>query len=153
MALSTGCNHVALVTADLDRLIEFYTRIFDAEVVLELDEGGLRHAMIDLGGGFRLHPFEFTDGNPHGTASEATFGRGHLDHLAIDVDDPDVFELLRTRLVEVGATDGELTDFGAVRSVWFHDPDGMGCEIAMWTEGEPLAFTDRGRHPYTAMAR
>lgn len=152
MPRSAGCNHVALVTQDLDRFIDFYRTIFDAEVLAEVHEGDLRHALVDLGAGFALHPFEMVDGNPYGVASDGMFDRGHLDHLAINVDDPEVFELLRTRLVEAGASDGTLTDFGAVRTVWFVDPDGMGSEIAMWAHGAPRDFEDRIQEPYPIAA-
>ena len=150
MPLATGCNHVALVTADLDRFITFWTEVFDAEVLLDMQEDGLRHAMVDLGGGFCLHPFEFEEGNPHGGASGDIFDRGHLDHLAIAVDDPEAFTLLRRRLVDIGATDGVLTDFGPVRTVWFEDPDGMGCEIAHWSDGDPASLEDAQREPLPA---
>lgn len=150
MPLATGCNHVALVTSDLDRFVTFYTRVFDAEVLLDMREDGLRHAMVDLGGGFCLHPFEFDGENPHGAASGEMFARGHLDHLAIAVDDPAAFTLLRQRLVELGATDGVLTDFGPVRTVWFEDPDGMGCEIAHWADGPPATLQEARREPMPA---
>lgn len=150
MPLATGCNHVALVTADLDRFIAFWRGVFDAEVVVEMREGGLRHAMVDVGGGLCLHPFEFEDGNPHSAASVDIFDRGHLDHLAIAVDDPEAFVLLRRRLVDIGATDGQLTDFGPVRTVWFEDPDGMGCEIAHWSDGDPVSLDDARREPMPA---
>lgn len=148
MSLSAGCNHIALVTQDLDRFIDFYRTVFDANVRYYLDEGGLRHALIDLGASFALHPFEFADGNPNARASDELFGRGHLDHLALNVDSPEAFEVLRARLVEVGATDGTVTDFGAVRTVWFEDPDGMGTEIAIWSDGPPRPFQDRLKEPY-----
>ena len=148
MPLSNGCNHVTLVTDDIDRFIAFYRDVFEAEVVLDMDEGDLRHAMLDLGSGFALHPFMFRKGNPHGAASPAMFDRGHLDHVAIRVTDPDVFEQLRDRLVTARASDGTVTDFGRIRSVWFCDPDGMGGEIVISAEGAPRAFADRGREPY-----
>lgn len=147
MALLAGINHVATLTADLDRLVAFYTGVFDAEVPVDMTEGGLRHALIDLGRGACLHPFEIT-GNPHGHSSGQIFDRGHMDHLALNVADEATFELLRERLVEAGASDGCITDFGNVRSVWFEDPDGFGCEIALWAAGTPLTFADRGRTPY-----
>lgn len=58
------------------------------------------------------------------------FGRGHIDHFGLDVADAKIFEELRRRLVEAGATDGTVTDFGITRNVWFEDPDGMGCETS-----------------------
>src|SRR5688572_22359850 len=113
MTLLTGIHHVATLTADLDRLIAFYRDVFDADVPMDMTEGGLRHALIDLGGGACLHPFEI-EGNRHGPASPATFDRGHMDHLALHVADEATLELLRERLVAAGATDGTLTDFGNV---------------------------------------
>ncbi len=149
MGLSSGCNHVALVTQDLERFIDFYRQIFDADVLFDMQEGPVRHAMVNLGAGFCLHPFEFAEGSAHSAGSDATFDRGHLDHLAISVEDQATFQLLRSRLVEKGATDGTLTDFGTVRTVWFEDPDGMGCEIAMWCSGTPRAFDDRTQDAFT----
>ena len=148
MPLAAGCNHIAMHTQDLDRLIAFYEEVFDAEVTVDMQEGPLRHAMIDLGGGFCLHPFENADGSGHAAASDAMFDRGHLDHLAIDVGDLETFEVLRGRLVDTGASDGTVTDFGAMRCVWFEDPDGMGAEIAIWADGEPLDFDDRRYETY-----
>lgn len=148
MPLATGCNHIALHTQDLDRLIAFYERVFDAEVRVDMQEGALRHALIDLGGGFCLHPFQHADASRHAAGSSAMFDRGHLDHVAIGVDDGETFQLLRTRLVDAGASDGTITDFGTVRCVWFEDPDGMGAEIAIWSDGAPLGFDDRRQEHY-----
>lgn len=148
MPLAAGCNHVATHTQDLDRLIAFYQEVFDAEIILDLQEGEIRHALVHLGGGFCLHPFELAGGSRHAAGSGAMFDRGHLDHVAIDVADDTTFELLRARLVETGASDGTITDFGAVRCVWFEDPDGMGAEISMSSDGEALAFDDRRLESY-----
>lgn len=141
--LSNGCNHVAVVTEDLDRFLRFYTEVFDAQVRCELDEGPVRHALLDLGGGFALHPFELAGGSVHERGSATMFDRGHLDHLAIDVPDVAAFEEVRRRLVVRGASDGAVTDFGVTRNVWFEDPDGHGCEIAVWADGSPRTFVDR----------
>lgn len=143
MALTNGCHHVALVTADMDRFIAFYRDVFDAEVRGDMTEGPLRHVLLDLGGGFVLHPFYFAEGNPHGTASAEMFNRGHLDHLALDVADTETFQELRRRLVDHGASDGAVTDFGLTRGVWFEDPDGHGCEIVIRSNGRPRTFDER----------
>lgn len=143
MPITNGCNHVAIITSDLDRFISFYTQVFEADTTMFLDEDGLRHALVDVGGGCWLHPFELPGPSEHASASSEMFQRGHIDHLALAVPDEATLQLVRRRLVEVGASDGTLTDFGPVRTVDFRDPDGMSCEVARRAEGEPRTFEDR----------
>lgn len=150
MVLSNGCNHVTIVTQDLDRFIEFYTRHFDAEVRMDLDEGALRHALIDMGAGFCLHPFQVTWPNEHDQGLEDIFARGHVDHFALNIPDRTAFETLRKRLVESGASDGRVRDFGMVQIMSFQDPDGMECELALWTEGTPRTMADSTTRDYAA---
>ena len=58
MQLLNDIHHLTFVTADMDRLIAFYTRIFEARVTVDLQEEGLRHAFIEVGPHTVLHPFE-----------------------------------------------------------------------------------------------
>lgn len=144
MVLTNGINHVALLTQDIDRFIQFYARIFDATVAVDIDEGDARHALVDLGNGFYLHPFQLADSNPYSAGSPDMFRRGHLDHFGIDVGDENTFQELRRRLVAAGASDGAVVDFGISRNVWFADPDGHGCEIVIAVEGgQILRFDER----------
>ena len=41
MDLLSGVNHIAVLTADLDRFVDFYTEVFDVEVVFTEDDAGL----------------------------------------------------------------------------------------------------------------
>lgn len=130
MALTAGPHHLATMTADMDRLIDFYERILDATVVLDMREEGLRHAFIDLGGGFVLHPFEIPGSEvPQGEIP--IFERGRIDHLALKVEDADDFWTIRQRIFEEGVGDGEaqVTDMGVLLSVGFTDPDGLWGEV------------------------
>jgi catechol 2,3-dioxygenase-like lactoylglutathione lyase family enzyme len=137
MALLAGINHVAFISGDIDRLKDFYARVFDAECLLDdivtHGEESARHAFIDLGGGCVLHPFEFPD-NPWLDALPI-FQRGRIDHIALQAASKDAFEETRQRLVAAGASDGKITDFGQVMSVFFRDPDGMEAEVAYWKDG------------------
>lgn len=144
--LLAGVNHVALVTADLARLVEFYAGVFDAEVVALEDDAPFRHAMLLVGAGAGLHAFEIAD-SAHAAGSAEMFGRGHLDHLGLNAPTEEAFLELRRRLVERGASDGSITDFGPVLSVWFEDPDGMGSEV-VWVRDPEL----RGGHGPEAFA-
>ena len=60
MPATSGFNHVAIITADLDRLKDFYAAAFGGEVTSEMAAAGdhPRMAIIDLGGGAALNAFE-----------------------------------------------------------------------------------------------
>jgi catechol 2,3-dioxygenase-like lactoylglutathione lyase family enzyme len=130
MELLAGVNHVAVLTADLDRFVEFYTGVFDLDVVFEEATPAFRHAIIRTGRTSWLHPAE-VEGNEHGHASPAMFQRGHLDHLALTAASPTAFQAIRQRLIERGATDGSIDDLGSFHSIWFNDPDGMRGEVVV----------------------
>ncbi len=130
MALTEGAHHVATLTADMDRLIGFYVSVFDGEVYLDMREEGLRHAFIDLGGGFVLHPFEIPGTDvPQGELP--MFERGRIDHLALTAATPEAFWTLRERIYRAGASDGEVVDLGPLLSAGFTDPDGLWGEVCL----------------------
>jgi len=58
LALLNDIHHLTFITADLDRLIAFYERVFGAQVTLDLEEECLRHAFIKVGPHTVLHPFQ-----------------------------------------------------------------------------------------------
>jgi catechol 2,3-dioxygenase-like lactoylglutathione lyase family enzyme len=134
----SGVNHIAFLTNDLDRLSQFYEQVFGATKVVELPipepEGPGRHALISIGGGASLHAFEFAKiATP---PERPMFERGRIDHFALNVADADTFERLRFDLVELGVSDGIVTDFGIMRVLSFTDPDGHTLELAHWVGGE-----------------
>ena len=126
--LVTGINHVALVTSDLDRLSEFYVAAFDAAVLDVPSPPGTRTVVIQVAASAGLAVMEMPT-NPHVAGSSRMLDRGHLDHLAFDVPDGPALEAVRRRLVALGATDGAVSDYGPMLSVYFTDPDGMGAEV------------------------
>lgn len=130
MQLTRGLNHIAVLTNDLDGFVEFYTAVFDVEVVFTETTPAFRHAIVRIGPDSWLHPAEVY-GNPHGTAHPAMFDRGHLDHLAVVADSAEAFNELRGRLIARGASDGTIDDLGAFHSLWFTDPDGMRGEVTL----------------------
>ena len=129
MPLASGFSHIATLTDDLDRLIGFYERVFDASVMFDAEEEGLRHAMLDIGGGTPLHAFHVPWVAPD--ARREMFERGRIDHYGIFV--PDVASLLEVqRRLEAegdGVTDSAVRDFGGVYSLHFVDPDGVHLEV------------------------
>jgi catechol 2,3-dioxygenase-like lactoylglutathione lyase family enzyme len=130
MSLLAGLNHVAVVTADLDRFVAFYTRVFGLEVVFTESAPQFRHAILRIGKDSWLHPVQ-VPGNRHATAVARMLDRGHLDHLALTAASAEAFERIRGTLVEVGASNGAVEDLGAFHTIWFEDPDGMRGEITL----------------------
>ena len=153
MAITSGVHHLTLFTQDIDRLIEFYETVFDASTPYDLTEpgprgGSLRHALIDLGGGFSLHPFQMSEPTGHERGSMEMGRRGHIDHVALKVETEEELQAIGRRLVDAGASDGMITDFGAIRVLTFEDPDGMEGEVALWTGSDQvLSFQERKREP------
>ncbi len=127
--LLSGVNHVAIVTQDLDRFTDFYTRMFGVEQVFREDKP-FRHAILRTGPGSWLHPAEVA-GNPHAAASEKMFQRGHLDHIALSAASPEAFETMRRRSLRRGRAMGRSRISARSTPVWFKDPDGMRGELTL----------------------
>jgi len=129
---TAGFNHVATMTADLDRYVAFYGEIFGAEVLSIMDAEGdrPRMAIVDMGGGSALNVFEVPPDSILGDRAKMG-GRGPIDHYALAVESEETLLEIRDRLVAVGASPGEVTRFGpALLSVFFRDPDGAELEVA-----------------------
>jgi catechol 2,3-dioxygenase-like lactoylglutathione lyase family enzyme len=129
--LLNDIHHLTFVTADLDRLIGFYERVFDARVRIDLEEEGLRHALIEVGPHTFLHPFQVPGVQPPGY--QAMFDRGRLDHFGLNAVSEEAFLELRRRVIFEDAGDGEVTDMGSLLSFSFTDPDGGAHEV-IWAK-------------------
>lgn len=142
MSSLSGINHVTFLTADMDRLAAFYEDVFGARRIMELPvpKHNGRHALIEIGRGATLHPFELPRIEP--PQPQPMFARGRTDHFALNAPDAETFESLRSRLLERGVTDGEMTDFGVLRVLTFTDPDGHTVELAHWVGGADPASLD-----------
>lgn len=131
MAITTGFNHVATLTTDLDRFAAWYGEVFDAEVTFTMEAEGdhPRMFIIDLGGGGALNVFEVPEETILGERRRLG-GRGAIDHFGIAVPDRATLEQVRDRLEAVGADLGEIQNLGGdTWSLFFRDVDGMELEV------------------------
>jgi len=129
--LLDGINHIALLTADTDRLVAFYSEVFGATVDGRVEPGeGMRLTFLNIGGNREFNVFEI-DGNTEAARQVPSFGRGRIDHLGLQAASLEAFETIRGRLMERGASDGFVTDFGPVLSLFFRDPDGLEAEVCV----------------------
>jgi catechol 2,3-dioxygenase-like lactoylglutathione lyase family enzyme len=143
--LLDGINHVAVLTADTDRLASFYRDVFGATVDGEIREGdGFRLTLIKVGPTSELNVFEIS-GNDESSKQTPMFGRGRLDHMGLQAASIEAFDMIRDRLMAHGASDGFVTDFGPVLSVFFTDPDGLEGEVCVTNpDAEPGALNPPG---------
>ena len=151
--LLKGLNHVAVITNDASRLNDFYKEVFEAEVLRdgsEFPEGqGPRLSIIKIGDWAELNVFEI-GGNTEADRQVPMFGRGRLDHLALQAASLQDFEEIRDRLMARGAADDFVTDFGQMLSIFFRDPDGLECEVCV---ENPDAVPGADNPPGTRAAR
>jgi catechol 2,3-dioxygenase-like lactoylglutathione lyase family enzyme len=130
MPISTGFNHVATVTADLDRIVGFYQDVFDATVTFEMaaEPDHPRMVILDLGGTSALNVFEQPADTLVGDRSTPG-GRGPIDHYGIAVASRADLDRIQERLTAAGADIGEIQQLGDTWSLFFRDPDGMELEV------------------------
>ena len=131
MPITSGLNHVATLTTDMELTTRFYADAFEASVMHEIprsdDHPWMR--IIDLGGGAMLNLFAVDAGDIIGERRRQG-GRGAIDHFALAVPDRGVLEKVQQRLKDAGAQEvGEIQQLGAELSVFFRDPDGMELEV------------------------
>jgi len=151
--LLKGLNHVAVLTNDTSRLQEFYTEVFEAEVPYDGSEfpdgSGPRLSVIKIGDWAELNVFQI-EGNSEADRQTPMFGRGRLDHLALQAASLQDFETIRERLMARSAADDFVTDFGPMLSLFFRDPDGLECEVCV---ENPDAVPGKFNPPGTRAAR
>ena len=130
MPISTGFNHVATLSTDLDRHAEWWGRVFGAVVTFKMDKQAdhPRMFILDVGGGAALNVFEVSEEEIIGERRQQG-GRGAIDHFAIAVDSLEELEAVKQRLIEAGADIGEIQQLGPEWSLFFRDVDGMELEV------------------------
>ncbi len=154
-----GINHVALVCADMQRTVDFYSGVLGMPLIKSLDlPGGMgQHFFFDAGNGDCVAFFWFRsapDGERGDTVPRALPGVGDIvtavgsmNHLAFHVP-ADKFDDYRQRLIDKGVDVGPVLNHDDspkqvsatlypgvyVRSFYFTDPDGILLEFACWTK-------------------
>ena len=128
--LAIGFNHVATLTPDLDRLVDFYENVFGGVVTLRMEkrDGHPRMYIVDFGHGVALNIFE-VDAETIIGEQRKQGGRGAIDHFGLAVENLDALREAKTRLAAYGADIGEIQQLGGEWSLFFRDPDGMELEV------------------------
>lgn len=137
MPITTGFNHVATLTTDMNLTVGFYEQAFGATVTFEMKKTDDHPWMkiIDLGGGASLNVFHVSADEIIGERRRQG-GRGAIDHFALAVDSRATLVDVQERLRHAGAQEvGEIQRLGNEWSLFFRDPDGMELEVCCPASG------------------
>ena len=118
-----GFSHIALTVTDSKRSADFYSALFEAQVIDASDAISPFHVCVGDGLmiGFRAHAGAAGDAFDH--------NRVGLDHLAFAVENADELEAWLARLTELGTENsGIVEDPGGVH-LNAHDPDNIPIEF------------------------
>ncbi len=118
-----GVHHVALVSSNVERTIEFYQGLLEfplTELFENRDLAGSSHFFFDIGIGNMLAFFDLPGVDP-ASYSEVL---GGLHHIAISVE-PDKWAYLRNKLDDASVP--YMHESGS--SLYFNDPDGARVEL------------------------
>ena len=152
MSLLAGIDHVAVLTSDLEAFCAFYEDVLGAQVESRMEGDGLRMVVLRVAPQSELNVFQ-VEGNTESTRQVPMFGRGRLDHFAFRAASLEAFDQIRDRLIQRGSTDGFVTDFGHVLSVFFRDPEGLEAEVCVTNPdavpgvANPPGTPSRRHHP------
>jgi catechol 2,3-dioxygenase-like lactoylglutathione lyase family enzyme len=143
--LLDGVNHVAVLTSDTDRLHAFFREVFEATIANDDQvDDGVRLSIVDIGPHTELNVFQ-VDGNTEAERQVPMFGRGRIDHMGLQAASNEAFDEIRHRLMARGATDGFVTDFGPILSLFFVGPDGLEGEVCVANpDAKPGVFNPPG---------
>jgi len=125
-----GVHHVALLSADVERTINFYQGLLEfplTELFENRDYKGSTHFFFDIGNGNSIAFFDFP-GLDLGDYAEVL---GGLHHLAISTP-PENWERLKKKLDDAGVKYEHISG----SSLYFRDPDGARLELISDPLGE-----------------
>ncbi|WP_083914123.1 VOC family protein [Ilumatobacter nonamiensis] len=168
----TGINHLALVSSDMAKTVDFYSGVLGMPLTKTIEiPGGGQHFFFDCGNGDSLAFFWFPNApqSVPGVSQPANrpdqgdivSAHGSMNHVAFNVSADQIDDCLAAlRDADVDCTEvwnhddsewgvsREQHDGVFVRSIYFSDPDGVSLEIAAWTR--ELGPDDVSHEPRTA---
>jgi catechol 2,3-dioxygenase-like lactoylglutathione lyase family enzyme len=154
LPLATAVDSIGMTVSDLDRSIEFYTRVLGFEKVAETERIGepfeqlygifglrIRTARLRIGQE-RIELTEYLTPQGRPIPVDARSNDRSFQHIAIIVSDMDrAYAWLRQHKVRHASTGPQrLPDWnpnaGGIKAFYFRDPDGHALEILQFPEGK-----------------
>jgi catechol 2,3-dioxygenase-like lactoylglutathione lyase family enzyme len=120
-----GVSHTALTVTDLDASVAWYTRIFEAMILWQEDQGDHKFVLLfapPLAIGLNTHA---------ATTAKDMFDerRVGLDHISFQVENRDALEAWAKRLDELDIAHSPVTEAPYGTVLVFRDPDNIQLEF------------------------
>ncbi len=129
MFKTTGIDHVAVNTDDMEATLRFYCGILGMRLArTSRTPDGRRHYNVEIGGG---NAFAFFDGAER--PKDAT--PQYLNHFALPVATEAEFDEAYKKLQEHGIGVTEIIEREYGKTFYFHDPNGIRLQIELQTSG------------------
>jgi catechol 2,3-dioxygenase-like lactoylglutathione lyase family enzyme len=122
----SAVNHIALMTARIDRVVDFYEHVFGAEVLARI-EGQPRKCFLKLTPNTNLHVFERLQARAK--PADNPFDEGSINHFALEASDPDTFTAIRAKLIADEYANETVYDAPGLYTIFATDPDGLLIEV------------------------
>jgi len=141
-----GVNHLAMVTNDMDGTVRFYHGVLGMPLVATIAVGPMRHYFFRLGSRSTIAFFEWGDaqiGMFEKPAGMPFTFPAQFDHVSFTLPDEAALGALQERLRAYDVEVTRVVDHGFVRSVYFHDNNGIALEASWWVK-DPTGTVDYG---------
>lgn len=140
----TGINHLAMVTADMDRTVRFWRDLLGMRLVAGLGSRGYRHYFFAISDQDMIAFFEWPGAEAVPEKDHGVPGRGPIafDHVSFGVASDDALWNLKDRLEAADFWVSEVIDHGFIHSIYTFDPNRIPIEFSA-----PVAGVDLRRRP------
>ncbi|NCD24593.1 MAG: VOC family protein [Deltaproteobacteria bacterium] len=140
MAVFTGINHLAMVTADMDATIRFWRDLLGLRMVVGLGHPGYRHYFFEISSQDMIAFFEWPQVRPIPEKDHGVPVRGPVafDHVSLGVESRDSLWEIGGRLEANGFWASEVIDHGFIWSLYSFDPNNIPIEFSYSVPGHDV---------------
>jgi catechol 2,3-dioxygenase-like lactoylglutathione lyase family enzyme len=157
----TGVNHLAFVTADMDKTVRFWRDLLGMRLIAGLGRPGYRHYFFELSETDMVAFFEWPGVEPTPEKDHGAPVKGPIsfDHVSFGVETKESLWELKDKLEAAGSWASEVVDHGFIYSLYSFDPNNIPVEFSFSVRGadirerpvmadtNPTAITREGSEP------
>ena len=129
-----GIHHLAMITPNMDETVRFYCGVLGMPLVATVRAGPMRHYFFELGPGNTIAFFEDEKAQsfkkPAGLMTRTDL---QFDHLSFALPTEEDLIALISRLEKAQCDITTIVDHEIIKSVYFHDNNGIALEASYWT--------------------